>query len=97
VQIRRYAGGTSQPTLDIIHRLAIALGVSADMLVFDQAERGRPDTTLLIRNGVPMSKHEQEMVCELRDAVIIKNQGPTRWKALKKQAITERRRAQSKI
>jgi len=45
LRIRRYEGGTSQPTLDVIRRLAIALGVSADMLVFDEKERG-PSKTL---------------------------------------------------
>jgi len=43
LQIRRYEGGTSQPTLDVIRRLAIALGVSADMLVFDAKERAPAD------------------------------------------------------
>ena len=41
LQIRRYEGGTSQPTLDVIRRLAIALGVSADRLVFDAGEAFR--------------------------------------------------------
>ena len=31
-QIRRYEAGESQPTLDVIRKLAIALSVSADML-----------------------------------------------------------------
>ena len=35
LQVHRYENGTSQPTLDVIRRLAIALGVSSDMLVFD--------------------------------------------------------------
>ena len=33
-QIRRYEAGTSQPTLDVIRSLAVALGVSADELLF---------------------------------------------------------------
>ena len=32
-QIRRYEGGQTQPTLDVIRKLAISLGTSADMLV----------------------------------------------------------------
>ena len=32
-QIRRYKAGTSQPTLDVIRSLAVALGVSADELL----------------------------------------------------------------
>lgn len=42
-QIRRYEGGDSQPTLEVIRKLAIALSVSADMLVFDKEERGPND------------------------------------------------------
>ena len=38
-QIRRYESGQSQPTLDAIRNLAIALSVSADMLLFEKNER----------------------------------------------------------
>ncbi|MBA3810296.1 MAG: helix-turn-helix domain-containing protein [Caulobacteraceae bacterium] len=41
-QIKRYEGGQSQPSLDGILRLAVALHVSTDMLLFEEAERG-PD------------------------------------------------------
>ena len=75
LQIRRYEGGTSQPTLDVIRRLAIALGVSADMLVFDEEERGPSDALRYQFETVSrMSEHEQQMVRELLDAVIVKNQ-----------------------
>lgn len=75
LQIRRYEGGASQPTLDVIRRLAIALGVSADMLVFDQDERG-PDETLRYQFETVsrFSEHERQVVRELLDAIIIKNQ-----------------------
>ncbi|MBC8724625.1 helix-turn-helix transcriptional regulator [Paraburkholderia sp. 31.1] len=75
LQIRRYEGGTSQPTLDVIRRLAIALGVSADALVFDQDERG-PDEALRYQFETVsrMSEHERQFVRELLDALIVKNQ-----------------------
>lgn len=38
IQVRRYEAGSSQPTLDVIRRIALALGVSADMLIFDEYE-----------------------------------------------------------
>ena len=44
-QLRRYEAGGAQPTLDVIRRLAVALSVSADQLVFDTDERG-PDSDL---------------------------------------------------
>lgn len=34
-QIQRYENGSIQPTLYVLRRLAVALSVSADMLVFD--------------------------------------------------------------
>ncbi len=75
LQVHRYEGGSSQPTLDVIRRLAIALGVSADMLVFDESERGPSDALRYQFETVSrMSEHEQEVVRELLDALIIKNQ-----------------------
>jgi transcriptional regulator with XRE-family HTH domain len=38
-QIRRYEAGTAQPTLDVIRRLARALTISADLLVFEAARQ----------------------------------------------------------
>ena len=45
VQLRRYESGGSQPTLDVIRHLAVALSVSADLLLFGKEERG-PDADL---------------------------------------------------
>jgi transcriptional regulator with XRE-family HTH domain len=39
-QLRRYEAGTSQPTLEVLRQMARALGVSADVLIFDEEERG---------------------------------------------------------
>ena len=59
-QIRRYESGQSQPTLDAIRKLARALSVSADMVLFAQNERG-PDDDLKLqlkppRGSTPMRK-----------------------------------------
>ena len=45
-QIQRYEGGGGQPTLDVIRRLALALSVSADALVFVSEPRGPKDDDL---------------------------------------------------
>lgn len=42
-QLKRYEAGTSQPTLEVLRKLAIALSVSADLLLFDKDERGPDD------------------------------------------------------
>jgi transcriptional regulator with XRE-family HTH domain len=47
-QIRRYESGQSQPTLDAIRKLALALRVSADVLLFEKDERG-PDEDLKLQ------------------------------------------------
>jgi transcriptional regulator with XRE-family HTH domain len=43
IQIYRYESGASQPTLDVLRKLALALSVSADDLVFEADERGPGD------------------------------------------------------
>ncbi|UJP39145.1 helix-turn-helix domain-containing protein [Cellulomonas palmilytica] len=48
-QIRRYEAGTSQPTLDVLRALAVALSVSTDALVFNEDERGPADNQLRLR------------------------------------------------
>lgn len=41
-QIKRYETGLTQPSLDALRKLALALNVSADALLFEEGERG-PD------------------------------------------------------
>jgi transcriptional regulator with XRE-family HTH domain len=48
IQINRYEAGSSSPNLEAIRKLAVVLGVTADELVFDDAERG-PDDELRIQ------------------------------------------------
>ncbi len=48
-QIRRYEAGTSQPTLDVLRNLALALSTSADSLLFDTDERGPANPSLRLR------------------------------------------------
>jgi transcriptional regulator with XRE-family HTH domain len=49
IQINRYEAGSSSPNLEAIRRLAVVLGVTADELVFDDAERGRRRTPHSVR------------------------------------------------
>ncbi len=92
LQVHRYESGTSQPTLDVIRRLAIALSVSADMLVFDEKERGPSDALRYQFETISrMSEHEQEIVRELLDAVIVKNQVSGALERVAKPAAKERK------
>jgi transcriptional regulator with XRE-family HTH domain len=73
-QIRRYEGGTSQPTLEVLRKLAIALSVSADVLLFDKDERGPRGELMLKFEAVEgMEDEEKRVVVSLIDAYIKKH------------------------
>lgn len=74
-QLKRYEAGTSQPTLEVLRKLAIALSVSADVLLFDKDERG-PDEELLFQFEAVsrMSPKEKEIIKALLEGMIVKHQ-----------------------
>lgn len=47
-QVRRYEAGETQPSLDALKKMALALSISTDALIFDDAERG-PDEALKLK------------------------------------------------
>ncbi len=70
-QLRRYEAGQSQPTLDVIRKLAVTLSVSADLLVFDKDERGPDDDLRLQFEAVSrLEPHERVVVREVLDSII---------------------------
>ncbi len=75
IQVRRYERGSSQPTLDVIRRLAVALSVSADALVFESDERG-PDEDLRLKFEAvrAMADDDKHVIASLLDAYIKKHQ-----------------------
>jgi len=78
-QIKRYEGGASQPNLDVVVRLAKALHVSLDELVFDESERGPSDEMALQFEAVShMSDEERNIIKALLDGMILKHQA-RRW------------------
>jgi transcriptional regulator with XRE-family HTH domain len=75
VQLRRYEAGDSQPTLDVIRQIAIALGVSADMLIFDKDERGPDDDLRFQFEAVSrFTPDEKLLVKALLDSLILKHE-----------------------
>ena len=77
--IRRYEINETQPTLEIIRKLARALSVSADALVFEQNERGPTDELRLQFEAVSqLPADEQSVVKEVLESLIIKYQA-RRW------------------
>lgn len=74
-QIRRYESGESQPTLDVIRKLAIALSVSADVLVFDKDERGPDDALRLQLEAISdFDPEEKEVALSVLEGLILKHQ-----------------------
>ncbi len=79
LQIRRYESGNSQPTLDVIRRLAMALSVTTDELVFDKDER-QPDEDLLLQFEAVkrLDPDEKYLVLELIKGILLKHDAK-RW------------------
>jgi len=79
-QIRRYEADKSSPTLNVITRLAKALGVSIDELVFDKA-KGIAASRLMDRELLEqfemvssLDEDEREAVKKILEGVIVKHQ-----------------------
>jgi len=73
-QIRRYEAGDSQPTLDVIRKLAIALSVSADVLVFEEGERGPDDELRLQFEALRQFTQEEKLVAKaVLESLILKH------------------------
>lgn len=79
IQLRRYEGATSQPTLEVLRKLAIALSVSADALVFGKDERG-PDEELKLQFEAiaRLDPGEKAVIREVVESIIIKHDAK-RW------------------
>jgi len=82
VQLCRYEAGTSQPTLEVIRRLAIALSITTDMLIFGKDERGPDDDLRLQFEAISkFAPAEKQMIMELLDGLILKQEA-RRWSVL---------------
>jgi len=74
IQIRRYERGTSQPTLDVIRRLAVALSVSTDTLIFETEERGPGEDLRLQFEAIEaMDSEDKKVIASLINAYIKKH------------------------
>jgi len=79
VQLRRYEGGKSQPTLDVIRKLATALHITANELIFDEYERG-PDADLRLQFEAisKFNMEEKQIIKALLEGMILKHEAK-RW------------------
>lgn len=79
LSIHRYESGSSQPTLDVIRRVAIALSTTTDELIFDKNERGPDEELLLLFEAVSRLDHdEKNVVKELLEGMLLKHDAK-RW------------------
>lgn len=73
-QIRRYESGETQPTMDVIKKLSIALSISADMLIFDDKEREPDDDLRLQFEAISQfTAEEKKIVKVVMEGLILKH------------------------
>ena len=74
-QLRRYEKGDSQPTLDVLRKLAVALNVPGDELLFDEDERNPPkDFVLQFQALSHLKPEEKKAVRSMIDGLMIRQQ-----------------------
>lgn len=73
-QIKRYESGDTQPSLDVLRKIALALNISADLLLFDEDER-QPSGDLLMQFEAlgQFTEEEKKVAKELLDSLILKH------------------------
>jgi transcriptional regulator with XRE-family HTH domain len=77
--IRRYEAGNSQPTLDVLRNLALALSTSADSLLFDDDERGPDDDLRLAFEATrALDDDEKETLKALLEGFLLRHDA-RRW------------------
>jgi transcriptional regulator with XRE-family HTH domain len=94
-QLKRYEAGASQPTIDVFRRIAVALNVSADMLLFEEGERGPDDQLRLQFEAVSnLDEHEREAV-QTMIAGVLHMHDAKRWQQSATRAAAASTRAQA--
>lgn len=67
------------PTLEVLRKLAVALSVKADELLFDESERGPEDDLRLQFEAVArLDPEEKHLIKELIEGILIKHES-RRW------------------
>ncbi|EJA3100963.1 helix-turn-helix transcriptional regulator [Vibrio vulnificus] len=77
--LKKYEAGQAQPSLDAIKKIAIALHVSTDFLLFEEHERGPSDDLALQLEAISqMPEGELMVILDVLESLIIKYQS-RRW------------------
>jgi transcriptional regulator with XRE-family HTH domain len=73
-QIKRYESGDTQPSLEVLRKIALALNVSADLLLFDQQERGPDDELRLQFEAITRFTPEEKKIAKaVLESLILKH------------------------
>ena len=79
--LRRYEAGKTQPGLDGLRRIAVALNVSADLLLFEDDERGPSDDLRLQFDAASLlDPDERNALRSLIAGLLLKHEAK-RWPA----------------
>lgn len=74
-QVYRYENNGSQPTLDVIKKLALALSVTTDELIFEVDERKADDSLTLLLEGISqLDPDEKHVIKEMVEGILLKHQ-----------------------
>ena len=73
-QLRRYEAGSSSPTLDVLRKLAIALSVSADTLVFDAERDSDEELRLQLEATQRLSNQDRELVKRFINGLLLSHE-----------------------
>ena len=77
--LKKYETDHRQPSLDVLRKIAKALNVSTDFLLFEEHERGPQDDLAMQFEAVSqLPPEEQSVVKEVLESLIIKYQA-RRW------------------
>jgi len=78
-QVHRYEKGAAEPSMSALKRLALALGVTTDELVFEDDERGPDDELRLQFEAISrFAPDEKKTAKEVLDGLILKHEA-RRW------------------
>jgi len=87
--LKKYEAGQAQPSLDALKKIALALHVSTDFLLFDEHERGPSDDLALQLEAISqMPEDEQMVIREVLESLIIKYQS-RRWDTGRQRGATK--------
>jgi transcriptional regulator with XRE-family HTH domain len=73
-QLRRYEAASSSPTLDVLRKLAIALSVSADTLVFDAERNPDEELRLQLEATQRLTDQDKELVKRFINGLLLSHE-----------------------